>query len=474
MSAAEKIRFCCPSCNRVVSVSEAHAGKQGKCPGCKNVVQIPQSQLEVLLREQQETIDRLVADGATLKSEIENLRQVRATLSAEYAQGRATVNQLRSEVASLEENLEDISYGLYKPHFTFESSQRYKAAITEVKNRQKQMVKANTAADCSTVWTVGDSQQEGKKMVKQYLKLLLRAFNGEADAAICKVTWSNFRVMVTRIEKAHGALNKLGTVMHMTISTEYCNLKLQELKLTFEEEEKKQQEKEEQRRLKAQMREEEKVQREWERAREEAEEEEAGYERALEEAREEAAKSVDAEREVFNQRIAELERELQEAHTKKERAIAQAQLTKMGKVYIISNIGSFGEGVYKIGMTRRREHEERIRELGDASVPFPFDVHAWIDSDNCPELECAIQTHFWEKRINRANDRKEFFRVSLDELEGFAAQRGLNVEFSKLAAAKEYRQTLLDLTPSSRDGDSQPPSCEQSLALPESLFQTQM
>jgi hypothetical protein len=376
-------------------------------------------------------------------------------------------------VASLEENLEDISYGLYKPHFTFESSQRYKAAITEVKNRQKQMIRAETAATCSTTWSVGDSQQEGKKMIKQYLKLLLRAFNGEADAAICKVTWSNYRVMKTRIEKSVAALNKLGTVMHMSISPLYCELKLEELKLTFEEEEKKQQEREEQRRLKAQIREEEKVQRELERAREEAEDEEATFERALEEAREEAAKSVDAEREVFNQRIAELERELHEAQAKKERAIAQAQLTKMGKVYVISNIGSFGEGVYKIGMTRRHNHEDRIRELGDASVPFPFDVHAWIQSDNCPELECAIHTQFWERRINRANDRKEFFRVSLEELEGFANQKGLNVEFSRLAAAKECRQTMADLANGNASVDSQdfqPTACDE---LPAHLFATQ-
>jgi predicted nucleic acid-binding Zn-ribbon protein len=469
MSTDKKIRFCCSNCNRVVTVSVEHAGKKGKCPGCHEVVEIPRSQLEVQIRELQNQIANSHTEATRLQKQIEILAEERAKLASEYAHGRDRVIQMRSELASLEENLEDVSYGLYKPHFTFESSAKYKAAINDVTKRQKQMVKDGEAATCSTTWTVGDSQQEGKKMIKQYLKLLLRAFNGEADAAICKVTWSNYRVMETRIRKAYDALNKLGTVMHMSISPKYVDLKLDELRLTFEEEEKKQQEKEEQRRLKAQMKEEEKVQRELARVKEEAEEQEATYERALVEAREEAAKAVDSERDVFNQRIAELERELAAAHAKRERAIAQAQLTKMGKVYIISNIGSFGDGVFKIGMTRRVEHEDRIRELGDASVPFPFDVHAWIDSDDCPALECAIQTHFWERRVNRANDRKEFFRVSLDELEAFARNQGFNVEFSKLAAAKEYRQTLADLQrPVAREeSDSQPVACEE---YPENLF----
>jgi hypothetical protein len=400
--------------------------------------------LEAQVSERQTLLKSLEAESLTLQSEIARLKQEKLTLSSEYQQGLATLNRLRAEVASLEENLEDISYGLYKPHFTFETSERYKAAISQVKDRQKQMVRAGAAAACTTTWTVGDSQQEGKRMIKQYLKLLLRAFNGEADAAICKVTWSNFRVMKTRIQKAYEALNKLGTVMHMSISLEYRDLKLEELQLTFEQEEKKQQEREEQRRIRAQEREEEKARREWELAREEAEQEEMTYERALEEVRMEAAKAVDAEREVFNQRIAELERELAQAHAKRERAKAQAECTKMGKVYIISNVGSFGEEVYKIGMTRRKEHVERIRELGDASVPFPFDVHAWIDSDNAPELETRIHTHFWDRRVNRANDRKEFFKVSLQEIDEFARSQGLTVELTLLAEAKEYRQTMAD------------------------------
>jgi hypothetical protein len=142
----------------------------------------------------------------------------------------------------------------------------------------------------------------------------------------------------------------------------------------------------------------------------------------------------------------------------------------MGKVYIISNIGSFGEEVYKIGMTRRRDPDERIRELGDASVPFPFDVHAWIKSDNCPELECAIQTHFWERRVNRANDRKEFFRVSLRELEAFAIQHGLNVEFTHLAAAKEFRQSMMDLMPDAPACESKQIRSSSDSELPETLF----
>lgn len=308
-------------------------------------------------------------------------------------------------------------------------------------------------------------------MMKQYQQLVLRAFNGETDAAIANVTWNNYRVMEERIRKTHEALNKLGTVMRITIAEPYRDLRLEELRLVFEHEERKQQEREEQRRIRAQMREEEKVQRELARAQEEAEKEEARQERALEKARKEAAAAVGAEHDLLAQRVVELERQLVAAHEQRERAMARAQLTKSGHVYIISNIGSFGEGVLKIGMTRRLEPEERIQELGDASVPFPFDVHALIYSENAPDLEAALHNRFWERRINHANERKEFFRVTVDEIASYAREAGLIVEFAQLAEAKEYRQTQAVLM-AAKASEAGPVVADQSMneAFPKQLF----
>jgi len=224
-------------------------------------------------------------------------------------------------------------------------------------------------------------------MVRLNQKLLLRAFNGECDAAIANVTWNNATKMEERLQKSFDAINRLGSVVRVSLTTDYLKLKLDEVRLTNEYEEKKYAEREEQRRIREEKREEEKAQREIEEAREEAEREEARFQKALEQARDEATKATGTQLEKLVKQINSFEAKLDEARRKKERAISRAQLTKSGFVYVISNLGSFGSGICKIGMTRRAEPLERIWELGGASVPFPFDVHAMLYSDNAPELE---------------------------------------------------------------------------------------
>lgn len=271
---------------------------------------------------------------------------------------------------------------------------------------------------------------------------MVRAFNGESDSCILKVKWNNVVVMEERIRKAHEAINKLGTTHNIFITQDYLDVKLEELRLTHELEEKLYKEKEEQRRIQEQMREEEKVQREIEQAKKEAEDEEKRYQKALEKAKVELEKAKGAEVNELNDKIKALETQLQQAHEEKERAISRAQLTKSGHVYVISNIGSFGENIFKIGMTRRLEPFDRIKELGDASVPFGFDVHALVYSENAPELEGKLHDFFERKRVNLINERKEFFNVTIDELEEFARTNGLSITITKLAEAREYRETL--------------------------------
>jgi hypothetical protein len=389
--------------------------------------------------------ERLEAEqqSARIKAEREQLRE-------HYAQGLKTYETLEAEVRKLEEDLEDVAYGLYKPHFTYSDTEAYKAAIQNIRERQKSMIRSGQAATCGTDWSLNGSKREGERMVKQYQKLILRAFNAESEAAIAHVAWNNYRVMRERIENAFSVLNKLGIVMHISLSAEYKEARLQELQLVFEAAEKKQQEREEQRRIRAEQREEERVQRELQRERDEAERDEAKYENALARVRRDMAKAQDAEREVMLARIQELEANLAAAHDRKERAIAQAQLTKVGHVYVISNVGAFGEGVLKIGLTRRLEPEERVRELGDASVPFPFDIHALLYSENAPELETKLHNHFWDRRVNWANNRKEFFRVSLEEVTAAVRECGLSAEVLALPEAKEYRQTIAAIAASER------------------------
>ncbi len=394
------------------------------------------------------------AEIAAAKSEVEKTKAEqraletaeqarRDQLTKDYQAALARHNELSKEVSLLEEHVNDLSFGLYEPHFKFNTTQEYSTALEQLREREKVLTRSGGAAKSSTTWTVNNDARAGQRMTKQYTKLLLRAFNGECDAAVANVTWNNISKMIERVRKALDAINELGSTMQMSITTEYLNLKLDELRLAFEFEEKKHQEREEQRRIKEQIREEERAQLEIERVKEEAERSEGEYQKLLAKAREEALQATGAQLQKLTTQISSFEQKLDEAREKKERAVARAQLTKSGFVYIISNIGSFGEGVFKVGMTRRMEPMDRVHELGDASVPFAFDLHAMLYSDNAPELEGALHKHFSARQLNLVNARKEFYReIALPEIEEFVKARGLSAQFIPTPEAKEYRQTL--------------------------------
>lgn len=363
-------------------------------------------------------------------------------LTQRIAASQQELGVLREEVRALDEEAGMQSFGLYTPHYNFSESGVYAHKIKEIRDEQKNLIKAGRAAVCHQAWTVDGSKKKGEAMMKRRIKLILRAFNGECDAAIGKVKYNNVEVMEKRIEKSRDAINKIVSNSSFEITQAYYQLKLQELWLVHEHREKKQQEAEEQKRIKEQMREEAQAAKELEKAQREAQREEDAYKRALEVARKQLEGAQEAARADLSAQIAELEKQLAEAHEKNQRAISQAQLTRSGHVYIISNIGSFGEGVYKIGLTRRLEPIDRVKELGGASVPFTFDVHAMIYSKDAPALENALHKLFDAKRVNRVNSRKEYFRVSLEEIEEAVKENFTEeVEFTYFAEAEEYRKS---------------------------------
>jgi len=364
-------------------------------------------------------------------------------LHTDIAQAKKDLKTLRKELSSVEEALDIQSFGFYMPKYGFESSAQYTARLKGNRDEQQALIKEDKAAPCDTKWTVGGSAAEGKKMVKQQAKLMLRAFNGECDAAIAKVRYDNVTTLETRLTKAYEDINKLGGVQRVFISRRFFDLKLAELHLVHEHREKVQQEKEEQRRIKEQMREEQKAQEEIDRAKAEAEKQEAFSKAALDKAQAElaAAQATGKQHEKLEALVTRLETELKDALDRKAKAIARAQLTKSGHVYVLSNVGSFGEGIYKIGMTRRLEPLERVDELGDASVPFPFDVHAIIYAEDAPGLENKLHKSFADRRVNLVNHRKEYFRVTLDEIrEAVQRAHGL-VTFLLVPEAEQYRKT---------------------------------
>lgn len=367
----------------------------------------------------------------------------RESQSARQEHERLTgdVARLRLEVDQLDEERMFQDHGLYTPRFNFETSERYIQQLDTIREQQKSTVKQQSAAICTTTWTVSGSEAKGRKMARDNIKLMLRAFNGECDAAVARVRYNNIDALDNRVRKSFEHINKMNEINHCHITEVYLQLKLNELHLTHELREKKQSEREEQQRIKEQMREEQRATAEMEKAQREAEKEEARYRKALEKARAEIAQTTGKKHARMLAKLAELEQKLAEAEQNRARAISRAQMTRSGHVYVISNIGSFGPNVFKIGMTRRLDPNDRVRELGDASVPFVFDVHAMIYSDDAPALENGLHKEFDERRVNKINRRKEFFDISLREIEDAVTRLHGRIEFTELAEAEEYRKT---------------------------------
>lgn len=369
--------------------------------------------------------------------------QANATdLNNKFLNAKSIFKELKKDIKVYKNDIEFIELGIYEPIFDLETSEEYKEKITKVVNRQKDLIKEGKACICNTEWSVGNSRKKGEIMIRRYINLTLRAFNGECDSLISKVRWNNVKSFEERIKKAFSSINRLGESNNTFITKKYLKLKLKELHLVYECAYKKYQEKEEARDIRAKHREEERAQREFEKARKDAEMEEKRFQKALEKAKKDLGLVSGEKLDELNRQITQLEKNLTEANEAKERAISRAQETKSGHVYIISNIGSFGENVYKIGMTRRLEPMDRVKELGDASVPFTFDLHAMIFSENAPELEGLLHKEFHEKRINKVNYRKEYFNVTLDEIEQVIKDKyGKEVDFVKISEAQQFRET---------------------------------
>ncbi|MBP5857860.1 DUF4041 domain-containing protein [Marivibrio halodurans] len=384
-------------------------------------------------------VQRLKEEANAEHDRAEDMAARLKTLQKDYSDKKAIYNAVKAEAAIYDETIELAQIGFYQPHFRFDDSERYKTAIRYAKDEQKALVKQKRAIIIPSNWTVNGSRQEGKKLENRTVRLTLRAFNNECDAAVANVTWRNAEAMAKRINRAFEQINKENEPLGASISKVYLELKLDELSLTIEREEKRKREREETAELRRQEREEKKLQEEARRA----EKEEKEAEERLTKARAQAEKAVGEELDALNLQIEELRQQLEQAHSLTERAKSMAEQTRLGHVYVISNQGSFGGGVFKIGLTRRLDPHDRIKELGDASVPFSFDTHALIFSEDAPALESALHNRFEDKRVNAANMRKEFFRVTLDEVEQAVSEVAPAADFYRDAEAQEYHETLM-------------------------------
>ena len=415
----------------------------------EKALQAEVERLTGLLLPEQRDIEKLKQQLSNLQSTIANLDKTINNNNDKIGNLNTQISKLdqeildkRKQLAVFEVDINALDYGLYKPTFEFANSDLYKEELKKLRDKQKQCIKNDNAAFGNTNWQVNGSAAQGRTMVNNYKKLLLRAFNVECDDIVANVKVSNLDRSIERIEKISEQISKLGKTMAIGISPGYVRLKIDEVKLALDYQQKKQEEKERQKELRAQEREEAKVLKEIEEERKRLKKEQTHYENAL--------KTVLAQIEKNGETVELLEKksQLESQINDTSKAIEDVDYReanrKTGYVYIISNIGAFGENVYKIGMTRRLDPQERVDELGDASVPFNFDIHAMIFTEDAPGLETALHNAFESKKLNKINTRREFFAVSLDEIKTEVRKNfDKTVEWIDIPEAEQYRQSKL-------------------------------
>ena len=343
-------------------------------------------------------------------------------------------DSLVSEIQSLETDTIIAQYNF--SDYDGISSEECKNKLSIIKLEEKELIKNNAALIINTT----DSNRERSNNIKQ----LLRCFNAECDNALLNLSLKNIDTTRNKIQKAFETLNKIFVTDGISLSKEILENKLEQLNLAYTYELKKEQEREQQKAIREQMIEEEKVRREIEKEKAKLEKDQVQFNNEINKLMAYLQKSSsDIEKQLYADKIKDLEEKIKELEAKKESVLEREANARAGFVYVISNIGSFGENVFKIGMTRRLEPMDRIKELSSASVPFNFDVHAMIFSDDAPALESTLHNHFEKQSVNKVNLRKEFFNVSIDEIEAVVKESFNNTaEFIKIPPAEEYRQSM--------------------------------
>lgn len=387
-------------------------------------------------------ISNLQSTIADLDKTINNNNDKIGNLNTQISKLDQEILEKRKQLAIFEVDINALDYGLYKPTFEFANSDLYREELNKLRDIQKQCIKNDNAAFGNTNWQVNGSAAQGRTMVNNYKKLLLRAFNVECDDIVANVKVSNLERSIERIEKISEQISKLGKTMAIGISPGYVRLKIDEVKLALDYQQKKQEEKERQKELRAQEREEAKALKEIEEERKRLKKEQTHYENALKTVLAQIEKN--GETAELLEKKSQLENQINDTSKAIEDVDYREANQKAGYVYIISNIGAFGENVYKIGMTRRLDPQERVDELSDASVPFNFDIHAMIFTEDAPGLETALHNAFESKKLNKINTRREFFAVSLDEIKAEVRKNfDKTVEWIDIPEAEQYRQSKL-------------------------------
>ncbi|MFC1740062.1 DUF4041 domain-containing protein [Pseudomonadota bacterium] len=372
-------------------------------------------------------------DGSSV-GESDNLSRLRI-LEAENAALRQQLSNKgedSDELVVLDDERVLQSVGIYRYHHPLENAAAYKARLDDLGSQITELVKVGNAIEKSNMFTFDNSLAKGRRMTTDLGKLMLRAYNAESDNSIRSLRVGNVVTAKKRLEASRAAIAKLGAMMEMRISDRFHELRLEEIELTADWLMRKQAEKEEAREERARLREEKRVEKELAKERERLDKERSHIENAI------AAllqSGLDGDPEL-EARLAAIDSAIEENDFR----IANI---RAGYVYVISNPGAFGPNIVKIGLTRRLEPLDRIRELSGASVPFQFDIHALYFSEDAVSLETELHHYFAGRAVNMANKKKEFFFATPIEVrEALIEKVGNLLEFTEKAEATEYLQSV--------------------------------
>ncbi|SEJ17835.1 DUF4041 domain-containing protein [Sharpea azabuensis] len=373
-------------------------------------------------------IQELISNKNELENKIDQLNQ--------------SIESKEKEIKQLDDDVALLEFGFYEPKYNCLNSKEYAEKIKEVRSKQKEMVKAKQALHYFDSWTLDGSLSKGRAMNNDNMKMYMRAYNNECDNLISKVKFNNIEKIKERIKKVGVQLDNLNKRSKLSITNMYEKLKIEELELCYEYERKKQEEKDLLREQREQEREEAKLKAEIKAAKAKVNKDINQFNNALKALLEREKDISESELDEWKKQVEEIQTKISEKNDELEDIDYREMNAKAGYVYVISNIGAFGENVFKIGMTRRLEPQDRIDELGSASVPFKFDVHAMIFSDDAPKLEAMLHKTFEKNKMNMINQRKEFFNVSLAEIEK-AVHDNYDplVQFKEVPDAEQYRES---------------------------------
>lgn len=362
--------------------------------------------------------------------------QLQLKLTGDIDEAKRQLRAVNSELNSVRDELLDVrqiadrhNVGFYDYEHPAETSVKLADELAAVRVRIKEKLKEKTAVTTVSGFTFNGSEKEGSKFVRDLSALLLRAYNAEAENCVKTVKAGNLHTASARLEKAREQIAKRGTMIGLQVTSAFHQLRERELELAARHLQAVAIQKQLEAEARAEAREAAKAQREWEALKAKQKKEVDHYASVL------AQLQVAGDLEGV-QRIQE---QLEEAEAKLADAEDNALNTRAGYVYVISNLGAFGNGVVKVGMTRRLNPMERVRELGDASVPFLFDVHALFFSKDAVGIETMLHQHFAAQRVNLVNLRREYFYASPVDVRNALLEHNVElVEYQEQAPAEEF------------------------------------